>query len=443
MVFKLNPPELESDNISWLHKCIKHLINAGLDKIRFKNGIVIQPNDRVSIILENVNHVSPIHISFRQYNQLSAEIVLNRINTVLQSNQNFFFDDGLKIKIDHIVVPVGYGRNRLRGTSIESFTRQKHGLIHYNSENDNMCLAYALVLAVKHLENKTTELNRLKKSSSELQREAEILCDLANVNLSNGATIDHVNKFQDYYSDIFQLIIYNSRSGNSTMFVGRESPNTKKLYILHEDNHYAAIKSLTAAFSWSYFCSDCHTGYSNRLAHYKCKYSCPCCFGKPICDSNNTNINCNDCGRNFRGPTCFNQHLHGSKKNCHEFKKCNACCAVYIVNKNRQHNCNTKYCDSCKKFLPISHKCYMQKYVTKRKDETSNCYIFFDLECTQDKPLFDSNEKFAHTANLCVVNLVCSECFNEDDINIACHRCGIRQYIFFGDKCVEVFNTHF
>ncbi|KAK5650120.1 hypothetical protein RI129_001149 [Pyrocoelia pectoralis] len=54
-------------------------------------------------------------------------------------------------------------------------------------------------------------------------------------------------------------------------------------------------------------------------------------------------------------------------------------------------------------------------------------FIFYDLECTQDKKLSDTQS--LHEPNLCVFNQRCEECINEPLENLICNNCCARQQV--------------
>jgi hypothetical protein len=77
----------------------------------------------------------------------------------------------------------------------------------------------------------------------------------------------------------------------------------------------------------------------------------------------------------------------------------------------------------------------------REKLEYIQKFVFFDFETTQEKILRETpyGPEFVHVPNLCVIHVVCEECF---DLDIeGCYRCGNRQRIFQGDNCLEDFCT--
>lgn len=100
-------PTDSSDLENWLKNSVTRLMDYGFKNIAAAISGQINNWDRVSLILENEEHPDAINISFRRYDQLSLDCVLDRIATVLQSNKDFFFNDQLSVRFDHIPMPFG------------------------------------------------------------------------------------------------------------------------------------------------------------------------------------------------------------------------------------------------------------------------------------------------------------------------------------------------
>lgn len=63
--------------------------------------------------------------------------------------------------------------------------------------------------------------------------------------------------------------------------------------------------------------------------------------------------------------------------------------------------------------------------------------FFYDFETQQYKPLSIAEPtKFKHVPNLCVKQAVCSTCMDNENIEISCRDCGVREHIFNSVDCV-------
>ena len=61
------------------------------------------------------------------------------------------------------------------------------------------------------------------------------------------------------------------------------------------------------------FCVYCYKGF-DRIENHKCVSKCVKCFQAPPCDRPESDngvviIKCAECGRDFFGPSCFDNHL--------------------------------------------------------------------------------------------------------------------------------------
>lgn len=346
--------------MAWIQSAFTNLLDTFKQKI-----INFKCSDRIAISFENSDYSGePLYISFRRADQLTADVILNRIEAVLQSNANFIYDQNLIISLNHIPMPIGNGRRKqIRGVDTLDFFKNKRSLISYKNMNDTFCLVYALILAKTFCEGQNNYLKKIQNNSKLLKEKGLELCHSASVDLSNGGGLEEIIAFQNYFKDQYRIVVYSGRSGTSILYENKEQNDLPKLNILFENNHYAPIKSLTGAFNFSYYCDEieCHKGYSSIYKH-KCKFVCESCFAKPPCNKNNIYKDCTTCGRCFKGTQCFTNHLN--RKICDNYKKCGKCYTVYIKQKT-PHICHTKYCGTCQEYLNVSHKCFMQNYCLK------------------------------------------------------------------------------
>jgi hypothetical protein len=106
------------------------------------------------------------------------------------------------------------------------------------------------------------------------------LCQNAGVDLSHGGRYEHVELFQNYFTE-YTIVVYSSRSGTTRYFTGDMASGRPRLNLIMENFHYNVIFSLTGAFSVSYFCEWCSQRYSDKRRHKNCPYICPCCHDNP------------------------------------------------------------------------------------------------------------------------------------------------------------------
>ncbi|KAK4882861.1 hypothetical protein RN001_006180 [Aquatica leii] len=267
VTLKFNNPNIEQGPIEWLKNALDEVINTVTDGY--------SSSDRLGMILTNDNFPDkPICFAFRRMDQLSSAVMMTTLDKILQSNVSFFSDDTLRLQVDRITLPVGYGktRQRMTGVTFEEFCRRKPGIIPINNL-DNLCLARALVVAIAWRENDPDFLF-MKKGYSVQAQKAHQLCQNAGVDLSNGGTLEHIEQFQTYLVR-YTIVVYNHRLGSSVYFEGPRSTDRIVLNLILEAEHYNVITSLTSAFSTQYFCEFCRVRQSKQREHKNCKYICP------------------------------------------------------------------------------------------------------------------------------------------------------------------------
>ena len=65
-------------------------------------------------------------------------------------------------------------------------------------------------------------------------------------------------------------------------------------------------------------------------------------------------------------------------------------------------------------------------------------YIFYDFETRQDEAYLNHESTKVHIPNLCVVQQVCTDCIDQDDVSQFCPTCGIREYIFRENPVTQI-----
>ncbi|KAF5281926.1 hypothetical protein FQR65_LT14452 [Abscondita terminalis] len=104
-------------------KASKELAFDELHHFALKNA---EPTDYVGFVLHNANFPDkPVGISFRRVDQFDTKVLLTMLEKIMQSNAQFFINDGLTLQVDRIRLPVGRGREKMVGVSFEQFCEKK------------------------------------------------------------------------------------------------------------------------------------------------------------------------------------------------------------------------------------------------------------------------------------------------------------------------------
>ena len=106
--------------------------------------------DQVRFVLRSTQLDTPISLPFMPLHQLTPERVFSQIERVIQSNQDFRLNDTVTVDIIHVKAPQGSGRKRTV-LDIGEFLHKKRTIITIQN-NDDLCLARALVVAIAKTE---------------------------------------------------------------------------------------------------------------------------------------------------------------------------------------------------------------------------------------------------------------------------------------------------
>ena len=368
---------------------IEHLLNDVTQDMNEK--------DQVRFVLRSEQLDTPISIPFMPVEQLTTERVFSQIERVIQSNRDFRLNDTVMVDIIHVEAPQGSGRSKRTVLNIREYLHKKKSVITIKN-NDNLCLARALVAAVAKIENAPNYGDLIRSDRRTQEKEAKKLHAAANVPLGP-CGLPEVEMFQKYLTK-YEINIVSGNHDNSIIYPPEPSTNNNvtPLYLYLHDNHYDVITSMPGFLSKNYFCHTCRRTYCAKLAHL-CPGMCKSCRAYN-CVVNNPR-GCNECNRWFKSKACYDRHkepVGGARSVCQGIKKCGKCGkSVEVRNLNPKFHICGKKCSTCGVVLneKDEHKCYIQK--TEQPEESQyNELLFFDFECKQ--------ETGKHEPNLCIVH---------------------------------------
>ena len=351
--------------------------------------------DQVRFVLRSTQLNTPISLPFMSVQQLTPEHVFSQIERVIQSNQDFRLNDTVMVDIVHVEAPQGSGRKRAV-PDIGEFLHKKRSVITIEN-NDDLCLARALVVALAKIEKDPRYKSLADSRNTVQERKARELHELANVPLGP-CGIPEVQMFQNHLTN-YEINIVSADHDNSIIYPAKPTASKgKPIYLYLHGGHYDVITSMPGFLGSVYFCHKCRRAYSNTLAHL-CPEMCSLCrsFNCIV----NDRVECGQCNRLFNSKACYDRHKEPIGKGrsvCEGVKKCLKCGKSMEVRKldPKNHICERK-CQTCRVILDDAqeHKCYIQK--SEHSEESQyNELLFFDLECTQEEGI--------HKANLCIVH---------------------------------------
>ena len=356
----------------------------------------INDQDQVRFVLCSEQLDTPISIPFMPVAQLTPERVFSQIERVVQSNRDFRLNDTVVVDIVHVEAPQGSGRKRRAILNIKEFLHKKKSIITIKN-NDDLCLARALVVAIAKIEKSPSFRILMNYERRTQEKKARELHELAKVPLGP-CGLPEVELFQKYLTK-YEINIVSTAHDNSIIYPPKPTTsNATPIYLHLHENHYDVITTMPGFLSSAYFCHTCRQSYDNKFAHL-CPEMCKSCRAYD-CIVNDP-VTCNLCNRWFKSKACYDRHkepVGGARSVCEAIKKCKKCGKLMQVRQldPKKHICGKK-CTICGVIVDEKekHMCYIQK--TELKEESQyNELLFFYLECTLEDGI--------HKANLCIVH---------------------------------------
>jgi hypothetical protein len=192
---KFNDPT-DSNIGKWIDDSLEELVN------NIKSGM--RRTDVVGPEFKSLGSPEkPFYISMRLVGQIDKNLILEKLNNIIQSNQTFFLNELLEIFITHIEMPVGFGNPNGEHAVYLDWLKLHHRSIINVKADDNLCFAYAMVVATRFA---TTPLgitrlrNKLKRNElEEIHAMTLSFCVETGIDLTNGATIEDTRKVQLFF----------------------------------------------------------------------------------------------------------------------------------------------------------------------------------------------------------------------------------------------------
>ena len=354
--------------------------------------------DQVRFVLRSTQLDTPISIPFLPLGRLTPERVLSAVEHVIQSNRDFRLNDTVNVDLIHVEAPQGSGRSKRNIVNIKEYLHKKKSIITIKNQ-DNLCLARALVVAIAKVDNAPNYDNLLRHVRAQQVKAIELHAN-AKVPMGPSCGLEEVDMFQKHLTE-YEINIVSGNHDNAIIYPSQPSTDKTPVYLFLHDNHYDVITSMTGFLSKSYYCHKCRRAYSNKLDHL-CPDMCKSCraYECYIIDPKH----CDQCKRTFKSRACYERHkepVGAARSVCETIRKCEKCQKSMDVRNLNHHICGRK-CSTCGIMLEdaeAKHECYIQKIEQTEEEEEDSQYnelLFFDFECKQ--------ETGEHEPNLCIVH---------------------------------------
>lgn len=361
---------------------------------------------------------------------LDHEAFLTSVENVIQSNTSVAVDDGsMTLNVTHFAVPrgSGYGHKNRHDIVLKTFSdfneqslRTKKCIHAIPKEYDPFCGVVCLKFAQELQDadeaiDRRRLMNRYKKFTPLVKREANRLCRAAGISFVGGVTIESLGVIMQLspYCD-HPLVVFSAKSHMTPIYRCNLRASRPPLYLLlDKKGHYGIISSINSFLGKTgVFCPQCEKFFTGQSTRHtcdlrlckQCKTRCP--HNQEQCSSLDAvdYLVCNVCRRGFKGQECFDAHLirgkspllPGTRTVCESFVACRKC-RRDLQAKNgiptgrnaydkTEHQCFTYKCRTCGQIVKKGHQCFIRRLnhtVGKAKEryvDARGSFYFFDME---------------------------------------------------------------
>ncbi|XP_034245731.1 uncharacterized protein LOC117647869 [Thrips palmi] len=429
-----------------IHQNLVNLFDTMLE--RQKKAVNAKKGDSCIVEVRGSESLAtPVWFSLRLCEQISGQVILDKIAHVLNSNQSFMTDGTLHFSYIHVPQPEAGGNRTIRpNEDMEHFIlRKTQSASLFDPKNtDKLCLTRCAAVCMAYGTMKNYTFNRLKNPKSKTQTDmAKKLCADADIDENSECGIDEIKKLQNSLPD-HRIIVFVDRQGKEIIFHGPISTQAhprKNIYLLLHEGHFYGILHILGAFGFRYFCENCLVTATSRNDH-KCFNSCWRCGSTECHDTLSTSLQkCKDCCRYFAGDECFKYHVTEKvythdRTTCQVLKFCSKCEKTVHLGtrgkgKAQKHKCGTIYCTSCNLMVSENHYCYVPPWEPKPLPKnTRQIRIYFDIETSASDQFEDKNNWMEHKPNVLISHQVCNQCEHIKELEHSCLNCGEREQIF-------------
>ncbi|KAK3910705.1 Glutamyl-tRNA(Gln) amidotransferase subunit E [Frankliniella fusca] len=232
---------------------------------RQRDAVGAKDDDRVILEIENAENAdNPLWLSLRRADQVSGQVLLDKLGRILNSNQAFMAHGQFKLSYIHIPTPEAGGRNKnnVANETTEAWLKRKldaKQIFAPENEEDHMCLARSVAVVKARGKMSKYAYYRMKNPKSVVQRgEALKLCELAGIDPHQPCGIDEVQKLQAVLPD-YRLCIFSDKEGKECVFKGPYGAGRTNICLLHYQGHFYGILFPCQAFGYDFMCEKCIT----------------------------------------------------------------------------------------------------------------------------------------------------------------------------------------
>ena len=280
------------DNIPHL-QFISRLFDQLVEDI--KERCQMESNDKMRMTILHPGLMLGVFVPWRDVSAMTGEAILQEIEKVQQSNENFRINDGqMTIQITVVRLPVGSGRKPLHAGlyfESENMRKNKQSIIQINNTKDVMCMARAVMVGKCNADKEESESwkqnwKNIRRSDRPMQtREAMKLLDRAKIPHTKSCGIEEYKKIQSVLAPKYLIKVHSQYPKDGLIFPlqFKKKPETRVIYIYFNGvEHYDAITKVTGFLGTQYYCEYCDVGYKQRGNH-RCADGCEDCYSDIPC----------------------------------------------------------------------------------------------------------------------------------------------------------------
>jgi hypothetical protein len=391
-----------------------------------------KPQDLGQILLSS--STTNTHVSTKYINAANLEAA--HIMTVLTKGQNsgltLKFTDNICLELVHIRKDPGWLNP---GAGGPTYRHNYYGNHHKRNcvksvtvKGDKACLAACLILGVAHFEHERLRKERRlagvtgaaektdydllsvnRGYNGKLKKRVKDLYEKVNLPFNTVLNITHIPMLEEALNITVKVV--SAEDNDLIVYKGTTvRPNGEYVYLLYERvpaeivGHYSLITKISTFLARTEYCMHCDVAY-NKLSQHFCEYTrqfwCFSCHDA-ACTQSELRTRCSNCGVVTQSEACLKKH---SLTQCREWWFCKFCDKRFPRGKvpshepdvmrfltdeesEESHSCDSYFCDVCRDYVPMDHKCFLRKKTLKKKIQK---LLFFDLETDQSSKVHQVN----------------------------------------------------
>ena len=430
---------------------MKNIIQKALQEMLNHAKKHLHPGDIMRGVIYNDHLDLPIYIPCRKMEDMTTEIIMESLASVLNSNEDIPLDSSSHFVLGAIKYPRG-GKG-LKFTSLHEKICKKKSIVHIRNK-DNLCLVRAALVSLASLSKASdVELKKCKSEHPTLSRReiflrfqkctpsyyqkirdnqkkiqdllAENISEELNISGAQPLTYQTIPLIEDYLN--LNVYVISARLCNRFSYVSQNGDTErKKIFLYHVDEedlgHFHAVVNIAGFFSSSYFCLSCLKPHNSKTTH-NCVTHCNVCLSDNCLKS--CLIICPNCNLTCRSLSCLQRHQTRTDKGllpCELRYKCLSCEKTWQQAdlQPEDHRCGYYTCKNCREYVAPEHMCYTKGSGSSEKSRRK--YIFADIETSQKDELLQCDMGYKPLSHK-----DCSQCLH---FNETCENCQICQHCF-------------